>query len=290
MASEFARIVGRFRFAPHLGLLEPGLGSFHHAVGRDPVSQINFAAEHGFSAVQDNFLQLRDVKDQERIGRALARHGMTMGSFVATMIFDRPTFASCDPATGDAIVGIVRKAIEAAKRVNGSWLTLIPGQRPHAIPDEKQKAAIIDNLKRCAEIAEAADVVLLLETLNSIDRPGMALPKITEAAEVVRAVQTRACRLVFDVYHVQVESGDIIRNIDRCWNEIGYFQFGDNPGRCEPGTGEINFARVLSHIWRKGYRGLIDMEHHASQQGIAGEQAVLQAYAELEQGAEKLHV
>ena len=288
MASEFATVGGKFRFAPHLGLFEPGLGLFRHAAGRDPVSQIEFAADHGFSAVQDNFLQLRDVKDQERIGRAIARHGVTMGSFVATMIFDRPTFASDDPETVKAVLDIIRKAIEAAKRVNGVWLTLIPGHRIGAISYEKQKNTIIDNLKRCAEFAEAAEVVLLLEALNSIDRPGMMLSKITEAAEVVHAVQSRACRLVFDVYHVQAESGDIIRNIDRCWKEIGYFQLGDNPGRCEPGTGEINFARVLSHIWRKGYRGLLDMEHHASREGIAGEQAVLQAYAELEQAATKL--
>lgn len=287
MASELTNVAGKFRFSPHLGLFEPGLGSFHNTAGRDPVSQIDFAADHGFAAVQDNFLQLRDVKEQERIGQAIARNGMTMGSFVVTLIFDRPTFASDDPAASEAIVGNVHKAIEAAKRVNSTWLTLIPGRRPHAISNEQQKNASVSNLKRCAEVAEAANVVLLLEALNSIDRPGMALSKITEAAEVVRAVQSRACRLMFDVYHVQVESGDIIRNIDRCWNEIGYFQFGDNPGRCEPGTGEINFARLLSHIWRKGYRGLIDMEHHASQQGIAGERVVLQAYADLEQAAGK---
>jgi hydroxypyruvate isomerase len=274
-----------FRFAPHLGLFQPGPGLFHHTAGLDPVDQISFIADQGFTAVQDNFLRLREHRVQERIGAALAQRGMTMGSFVATLAFDRPTYGSDDPSAVEFLRQSMRESLDAAKRVNSKWLTTIPGLQLTAVAIDRQRETAISNLRRCAEEAEKAGAVLLLEALNKIDRPGMLFSKIVEAGEIVRAVDSAACRLVFDVYHVQVESGDLIRNIDRCWTEIGYFQIGDNPGRFEPGTGEINFGRVLSHIHNRGYRGLIDMEHKLKVDSAAGEMAMLEAYRRLEHDA-----
>ena len=278
---EFSTIGDSFRFAPHLGLFEPGPGTFHHAAGLDPVAQIDFAADLGFTAVSDNFLQLRAPREQERIGTALAARNMTMSSFVATMIFDRPTFASGDPDTVAHLIDCVKAAIQTAKRVDGRHMTIIPGQRIVGIPYERQTANIIETMRRCADLAEEAGVILMVEALNSVDRPGMMLPRIGEAHAVVRAVQSPACRLVFDAYHVAVESGSLIDNIDRCWEQIACIQLGDKPGRKEPGTGTLDFVRLLAHVRRKGYGGIIEMEHHASKAGRAGELAVFQAYVKL---------
>lgn len=279
---ELATIGDSFRFAPHLGLFKPGPGTFHHCAGLDPVAQINFAADLGFTAVSDNFLQLRAPRDQEQIGSVLAARNMAMSSFVATMIFDRPTFASSDPDAIAYLLGCVRAAIEAAKRVDGRHMTLIPGQRIVGIPYERQTATIVDTMRRCADIAEDAGVVLMVEALNSIDRPGMMLPRINEAYDVVQAVKSPACRLVFDAYHVAVESGSPIENIDCCWEQIACIQLGDKPGRKEPGTGTVDFVHLLAHVRRKGYGGIIEMEHHASKAGCAGELAVFRAYVDLD--------
>ena len=100
-----------FQFAPHLGLFQPGPGLFHHTVGLDPVDQISFIADQGFTAVQDNFLRLREHRVQERIGTALAQRGMTMGSFVATLAFDRPTFGSDDPSAVEFLRQSMRDAL-----------------------------------------------------------------------------------------------------------------------------------------------------------------------------------
>ena len=277
-----------FRLAPHLGLFAPGPGLFCQSAGLDPVDQISFIADHGFTAITDNFLLRRSHREQERIGSALAQRGMAMGSFVATLAFDRATFGSDDPAAVAFLRDSMREALDAAKRVDGKWLTTIPGLNTASIAMERQRENAIANLRRCVDEVERFGAVLLLEALNCVDRPGMLFPEITEAAEIIRAVDSPLCRLVFDVYHVQAQSGDLIGNIDRCWDEIGYFQIGDNLGRFEPGTGEINFVSILSHFHGRGYRGIVDMEHKVKGEGATGEAAMLAAYCKLYTEAEKI--
>ena len=79
---------------------------------------------------------------------------------------------------------------------------------------------------------------------------------------------------------MQRNEGKIIANIDRTWEEIGYFQIGDNPGRKEPTTGEMNYKNIFKHIYNKGYRGIMGMEHGNSIKGTAGELALIKAYRE----------
>jgi hydroxypyruvate isomerase len=283
---ELLALLKHLKFAPHLGLFAPGPGTFFHTAGADPVAQIKCAHSFGFQAVCDNFLQLRDLQEQDRIGRVLADRGMSMGCFVAIRIFDRVTFASADKDTRHEILATIREALKTAKRVNGRWLTLIPGQAPEGVARERQKSQIVDNLQRCAELAERDDVVLLVEALNHLDRPGMMLADIAEAADVVRKVRSPACRLVFDTYHVSRESNDIFRKLQEVWDSISYFQFGDVPDRCEPGTGSTDFPRLVSELCNRNYEGIIDMEHHAKLPGAEGELAVVEAYRNLQRVAQ----
>jgi len=82
------------------------------------------------------------------------------------------------------------------------------------------------------------------------------------------------------MYHMQRNEGNIIANIDKVWDEIGYFQIGDNPGRKEPGTGEMNYKNIFKHIYEKGYQGILGMEHGNSIAGKEGEMALIKAYRE----------
>jgi hydroxypyruvate isomerase len=83
---------------------------------------------------------------------------------------------------------------------------------------------------------------------------------------------------LFDIYHEQIDEGNLIPNIDRSWDEVAYFQCGDNPGRKEPGTGEINYTNVFRHLKDRGYDGIMGLEHGNSRKGVAGERAVIDAY------------
>ena len=90
-----------------------------------------------------------------------------------------------------------------------------------------------------------------------------------------------SCKILDDLYHQQISEGNLIPNIDKAWGEIGYFQIGDNPGRNEPTTGEINYKNVFRHIHRKGYTGILGMEHGTSKRGVEGEKAMIEAHVEV---------
>ena len=141
-----------------------------------------------------------------------------------------------------------------------------------------QTSTVIEALRRGAEIFEPHGLVMVLEPLNFRDHPNLFLTKMSQAYELCRAVNSPAVKILDDLYHQQVSEGNLIPNIDSGWDEIAYFQVGDNPGRREPTTGEINFRNVFKHIHEKGYTGIIGMEHGKSQDGKAGEVALLKAY------------
>jgi hydroxypyruvate isomerase len=268
-------------FAPHLGILRPDRPLFINHAGPDPIDQLKFIADQGFRAVADNNLQERPVAVQERMAAELARLGITMGSFVAFGRDNRPSFASNDAAVREQILKQLDKAVEAAQRVGGRWLNTLCGYPDPALPWAYQLANVIDNFKFCAERAQETGVTLVVEATNRRATPGVLITSIKDAYLAVHSVASPSVKLLFDVGHVQIEDGDLVKNLDRCWDEIAYFQLADNPGRREPGSGEINFVHLLRRIHRKGFGGILDMEHLVSGEGRAGEQAVIRAYEEL---------
>ena len=106
---------------------------------------------------------------------------------------------------------------------------------------------------------------MVLEPLNPWrDHPGQFLSKVPQAFEVCRAVNSPSCKILFDIYHQQITEGNIIPNINLAWSEIAYFQIGDNPGRNEPTTGEMNYRNLFRHIKAKGFDGILGLEHGRS--------------------------
>jgi hydroxypyruvate isomerase len=146
-----------------------------------------------------------------------------------------------------------------------------------------QTANVIELLRRCAEILEPHKLTMVLESLNwETNHGGVFLRHSPQAYALCKAVNSPSCKMLFDIYHQQITEGNLIPNIERCWDEIGYFQTGDNPGRKEPGTGEINYRSVFKYIYDRSQRENLDfvigMEHGNSKSGRAGEEAVIQAY------------
>ncbi|GJM17816.1 MAG: hypothetical protein DHS20C14_00290 [Phycisphaeraceae bacterium] len=265
-------------FAPHFGM-------FRHHAGEDPVAQLEFAAKEGFTAWEDNGMSARPIAEQERIASAMHDLGMTMGVFVLNPgTAWGPTFSRGHGEDRGKFLDETKGAIEVAQRVGARWMTVVPGTREPRLDNGYQTAHAIDQLRGASELLEPHGLVMVLEPLNPRDHPGMLLAKMAHAYEICRAVDSPSCKILCDLYHQQITEGNLIPNIDRCWDEIAYFQMGDNPGRNEPTTGEINYATVFAHIKGKGFGGVLGMEHGNSRAGAEGERGVIDAYRACDPG------
>ena len=276
-ASPVLRHAGAFtlKYAPHLGM-------FEKSAGRDPVSQIDFMADQGFTAMEDNDMANRSVAEQSRIAAAMARRNMTMGVFVAAKIgWSDPNLTSGDGAKRAAFLTDIKNSVEVAKRVNARWMTVVPGMVDPRLEPSYQTANVVESLRQAAGILEPHGLIIVIEPLNNLrDHPGQFLTRVPQAFMICKAVRSPACKILFDLYHQQITEGNLIPNLDRAWDEVAYLQIGDNPGRKEPGTGEINYRNVFRHIRSKGYQGVLGMEHGNSKPDQAGEQAVIDAYVQ----------
>jgi hydroxypyruvate isomerase len=261
-------------YAPHQGM-------FAAHAGKSFLDQIQFMYDRGFRAIEDNGYLQRTVEEQEKIGNLLAKLGMRMGVFVVDGGDNwKPSLTTGKKEFKDRFVQTCKAAVEAAKRCNAKWLTVVPGFYERNLPYGNQFANVIDAMRAGAEIFEPHGLVMVLETLS--DTPELFLQKTNETYAICKAVDSASCKILYDIYHMQRTEGDLIKTIDRCWDEIVYIQIGDNPGRKEPTTGEINYKNLFKHLHHKGYRGVMGMEHGNSKPEKAGELAVIAAYREID--------
>jgi hydroxypyruvate isomerase len=260
----------KLRYAPHFGM-------FKASAGEDLVAQLEFMAAQGFLALEDNGLMGRPVDVQEKIGATLARLGMTMGVFVIDGGDNWKTSLTTGKAEfRDKFLETCRTAVDVAKRVNAKWATVVPGYFERKLPLGIQTGNVIDTLRAGAAILAPHNLTMVLEPLS--DNPDLFLRTSDQAYAICRAVDSPACKILYDMYHMQRNEGDIVAHIDHAWSEIAYFQIGDNPGRKEPGTGEMNYRNLFRHIRAKGYNGVFGMEHGNAQPGKEGELALIDAY------------
>ena len=258
------------KYAPHFGM-------FRNHAGNDPIDQLNFMADEGFTAFEDNGMMGRDVSMQTKIGETLAKRNMTMGVFVVQKGGNMAnTLAAGKKEHVEIFLDGCKKAVEVAKRVNAKWMTVVPGGYQRNLPIGIQDANVIEALRRGAEIFEPHGLTMVLEPLS--DSPDLYLQRSDQTYMICKGVNSPSCKILYDIYHLQKTEGHIIRNIDLTWDEIAYFQIGDNPGRKEPTTGEINYKNIFKHIHKKGFTGILGMEHGNSGKGKEGETAVINAY------------
>lgn len=264
----------KLKYAPHFGM-------FKHSAGNNLIDQLKFMADVGFRALEDNGMKGRDKSTQEQIATQMAKTNMEMGVFVAHKVYwTEPNLASGDEEKRNEFLKDVKDAVEVAKRVNAKWMTVVPGFADLRRDKGYQTANVVESLKRASEILEPQGLVMVLEPLNFRDHPGLFLTKAAQAYEICKAVNSPSCKILFDIYHQQITEGNLIPNIDASWNEIAYFQIGDNPGRKEPTTGEINYKNVFKHIHSKSADLIMGMEHGNSIDGKKGEERLIQAYLE----------
>ena len=227
------------KYAPHLGM-------FRHHAGNNPIDQLNFMADQGFTAFEDNDMRKRDVSLQEKMAKTMENRGLSMGVFVAHEIYwQKPNLASGNFNLRAEFLDFIKKAIPVAKRVNAKWMTVVPGHVDLRQNMSYQTAHVVESLKQACALLEPHGLVMVLEPLNFRDHPGLFLSESPQAYEICKTIDSPSCKILFDIYHQQIQEGNLIPNINLCWDQIGYFQIGDNPGRKEPTTGEINYSNVF---------------------------------------------
>ena len=208
---------------------------------------------------------------------ALARTG---ASFTIMNGYLRGRLSDAEGA--EILLTSAREAVEVGKRLGVQRLNLhgtglgdmgVPIPHIGAIaPGAEQRAR--DTLHRICDIAEAEGVVFTLENLNPIDHPGCPFGGTAEVLALVSAVDRPGLRINLDLYHTQIGEGDLIRHCRACLPWIGEVQVADNPGRREPGTGEINYAGVARALDAMGYAGPVGMEAFAQ----GDEEVALEAF------------
>ncbi len=267
----------QLNYAPHFGM-------FKNNAGADLLDQIQFMHDQGFRSLEDNGMKGRSKQVQNNIAKKMKRLGMDMGVFVGHKIYWRePNLTSGDKSLQDEFVKNIKESVEVAKRVNATWMTVVPGHVDIKKEMAYQTANVVEALRRACDVLEPHNLVMVLEPLNWwSNHAGQFLSEIPQTYQICRAVNSPSCKILFDIYHQQISGGNLMPNMNKSWKEIAYFQIGDNPGRKEPTTGEINYYNVFKHIHSKGYKGILGMEHGNSQKGKAGEIQVIKAYREVD--------
>jgi len=257
----------------------PTLGMFNENAGKDPIDNLKFIADQGFRAAYDLGLIDRSPADQEKIANEARRLGLELGQFSLKTW----GIKFVENKQEDAIKERMLAGLEVQKRTGINKGLIVLGNLDPKLHPELQTATVIENLRRCCDIVGEHGLELVMEPLNPlVNHPGIFLSRTTQAKMICVAVNHPSCKMVNDLYHQQITEGNLIHNIEKCWDYIGSFHIGDNPGRFEPTTGEINYKYIFKYLRDKKYDEVLSCEHGKSKPGKEGELAVVQAYREVD--------
>jgi len=260
----------------------PTLGMFNQHAGKDPIDNLKFIADQGFRAAYDLGLIGRPVEEQEKIAREANRLGLELGQF-SLKTAGGVHFVLKDDSVRKMLKEKMLAGLELQKRTGINKGLIVLGNADAKLHPEYQTANVIENLRYCCDIVEKDGLVLVMEPLNTyINHPGVFLSRTTHAKLICVAVNHPCCKMVNDLYHQQVTEGNLIPNLIDCWDYIGSIHIGDNPGRNEPTSGEINYKFIFKWLHDRKYDEVISLEHGQSKPGKEGEMAIIQAYREVD--------
>ena len=221
------------------------------------------ASAAGFAAVEFHF-------PYEHDRAALAEVVLTSG--LEVVLFNLPAGdwaagergIACHPRRIAEFQDGVGQAIEYARALGCGRLNCLAGIAPGGTAHDKASETLIENLRFAAAVTARAGIELVLEPLNTRDTPGFLVTTSRTGLELIKAVGSANLRLLYDIYHAQVMEGDLARTLQEHLPQIAHIQLADNPGRHEPGSGEINYSFLLQHLDRIGYAGWVGCEYKPS--------------------------
>jgi hydroxypyruvate isomerase len=233
------------------------------------LERFDAAGKAGFKAVEFMFpyeypaQEIKDLLDKNNL--ALVLFNLPAGNWAAG---DRGI--AVDPRRVGEFRASVAKAVEYAKILGTPRLNCLVGKKLTDIPEAEQLATMVENIKFAADALAAASLVLLIEHLNAKDMPGFTLSTTRQVLDVIEAANHPNVRLQYDVYHAQRMEGELVGTLRKEIARIGHIQIADNPGRHEPGTGEINYPFVFSAMDEAGYTGYVGLEYVPASGTVAG--------------------
>jgi hydroxypyruvate isomerase len=227
------------------------------------------AARAGFSTVELQFpyeapaAVIRDKLVANRLKMVL--HNLPAGDWAGG---DRGI--ACDPARVAEFRAGVAQAVEYATLLGVPQLNCLAGKPPAGVDDATARRTLVENLRFAAAALKAAGLKLLIEPINNYDVPGFWLNRTDLAVSVLDEVGADNAFVQYDIYHAQRYEGELAATLSRHLARIGHVQVADNPGRNEPGTGEINYPFLFAHLDRIGYKGWIGCEYKPATTTEAG--------------------
>ncbi|GHT69809.1 hypothetical protein AGMMS50239_37210 [Bacteroidia bacterium] len=260
----------------------PTLGMFNGHAGKDPIDNLKFIADQGFRAAYDLGMIGRPPAEQEKIANEARRLGLELGQF-SLKTAGGTHFVLNDASVRDMLKEKMLAGLEVQKRTGIRKGLVVLGNADSKLHVEYQTANVIENLRICCDIVGNAGLELVMEPLNTlVNHPGVFLTRTTQAKLICVAVNHPCCKMVNDLYHQQITEGNLIPNLEACWDYIGSIHTGDNPGRNEPGSGEINYKNIFRYLFNRKYSEVISLEHGQSIPGKEGEMAIIKAYREVD--------
>ena len=227
------------------------------------------AARAGFNAVEFLFpyaLPAQEIRQRlDDNGLQLVLHNLPAGNWEAG-----ERGIACDPARTDEFRAGIVQAIDYAQALGVAQLNCLAGKAPAGVAAQALHDTFVDNLSRAATAFKAAGLRLLIEPINTFDIPGFYLSRTDQALAILDAVGADNTYVQYDIYHAQRMEGELAATVQKQLHRIGHIQLADNPGRNEPGTGEINYPFLFAHLDRIGYAGWIGCEYKPATTTEAG--------------------
>ncbi len=226
--------------------------------------EFDLAARAGFQSVESlrQYATWTDA-DIARVKKLCRSTGLGIDTILAQQDWKKRPVSIVDPAHRETFLADVRRAIAYAQKLEIANISVTSGLSARGKTVEEQHASLTEGIKRAADLVAAAKLTLLVEPLNSlVDHPGCFLTNGADGLQLVRELNLPHVRLLFDLYHEQIMRGNIIRTLTEAAPYVSVFHVADNPGRNDPGTGEIDYPNVYRAIRKTGYSGYIGMEYH----------------------------
>jgi hydroxypyruvate isomerase len=233
--------------------------------------KLETAARAGLQSVEliGEYAQWSDA-DVARVKKTASSFGLGMDTLICSPDWGKRPVSMVDPAQREAFLADVRNAIGYARKLDVPQIILMSGNAIVGRTHEGQYASLLEGAKRAGDLAAEAKLTMIVEPLNSlINHKGFFLTTCTEGLKLIREVDNPHVRLLFDLYHEQVQQGNVIRTLTEAAPEVAVFHVADNPGRNDPGTGEMNYPNIYKAIQKTGFAGYLTMEYLPAGEQVA---------------------
>jgi len=269
------------RYSPHVGYAPADRLLFRDLAGSDRAAHVRFAAREGMAGILYPWAVDGPAAERRAVKEALQETGLECSLIVSTPLAAvmEPVWVADGGGAQAKLLGYVTDALRVAKDLGSTNLAVLirsDGRTAAAV----QRRRAIDRLRAAADLAAAEDVVLAVEPM--IVLPDMLLRNFADGVELVRAAAHPAIKLIFDTGHVTQMGDPLLSTYVSAYDDVSLLQLADMPGRVEVGGGQIDFVPLLAHAIRRGYGGLVDLEHDWSQPGAAGERRGIEQLATID--------